>query len=82
MKKVFKVAHMRGKQKILNKKQEAKEMFKDMMDDYNIANFYRMSKFPLKIVLTLILPFVLFGWLFWLMMSGIAYLMEYGLKDD
>jgi len=65
-----------------NKQEEAKQMFKDMMAYYNIADFYRMSKLPLKIVLTLILPLVLFGWLFWLIMSGVIYLIELGFKDD
>ena len=66
----------------MSKRSDATEMFKDMMSDYNIADFYRMSGWWLKIILTILMPFILFGWLVWFLLNGVGWLVEVGMKDD
>ena len=40
-----------------------KDEFIDHMDDYNIIEWYKMSKWWMCIILTIIMPFALFGWI-------------------
>jgi hypothetical protein len=66
----------------MGRRSKATEVFKDMIDDFNIVAFYEMSRWGMKIVLTILMPFILFFWFIWFLLNGVMWLMEIGLKDE